>query len=767
MRKTPAFFTPWRTGAISLLGFALGLSFNALAQVVSDPSQADKPASQDEAAKPVRRAPADAALKRVVVTGTAESDTEERRRSTASKIIFGRDEIERFGDSTVGEILKRLPGVTTQGQPGRGGAPRMRGLGSGYTQILIDGEPVPRGFSLDDLSPEQIERIEILRAPTAETGARAIAGTLNIITRGGYSKRLNEVRLALGLENGHQQPSAAWTRNDTLGSFNYNLSVSANRWERASDSTTLTHTQNLATGEVIDQTEVNESSGARNSIHANARLQWRDERGNTLVLTPMYILSEGTGSSASQLEQTGGVAPYTHSTGTSDGRYSTARLGGQGTYRLEQGGNVNLRFGLGQSAWISNNLRTNYDVTPGVNSQQNTGSQQHDTSFSSSAKITKTLDNEHSLVSGMELDLNRRVETATTVQNGETPLSDFDGDLTAAVTRAAFYAQDEWALTPQWALHAGLRWEGIDTRGSLDAAAPDISNRSSVTTPLLHAVWKFSPESRDQMRFSLTRSYRAPDLQNLIARPSINSMFAGRGPNEEIHPDRAGNPNLLPELATGLDVALERYVTGSGIITANLFFRSIHNLMRRETALETVSWADVPRWVSRMQNIGDASTRGIELEAKFRLSDLVDGAPKLDLRANASVFSSKVQGVPGPNNRLDQQPDGTLNLGADYRIPNWPLTLGGNVNWTPGYSTRLSADQVAVISDKRVADAYVLWSINPAWQLRVSASNLAPRLYNSSGVLDSVNPLGQPIRTATESLQPSYTRWQIGLEIKL
>ena len=47
MRKTPAFFTPWRTGAISLLGFALGLSFNALAQVVSDPSQAEKPASQD------------------------------------------------------------------------------------------------------------------------------------------------------------------------------------------------------------------------------------------------------------------------------------------------------------------------------------------------------------------------------------------------------------------------------------------------------------------------------------------------------------------------------------------------------------------------------------------------------------------------------------------------------------------------------------------------------------------------------------------------
>ena len=92
-------------------------------------------------------------------------------------------------------MLKRLPGVTIQGRPGRGGAIRLRGLGSGYTQILLDGERVPPGFSLDSLTPDQIERIEILRAPTAETGARAIAGTINIITRGGYTRRVNDVRL--------------------------------------------------------------------------------------------------------------------------------------------------------------------------------------------------------------------------------------------------------------------------------------------------------------------------------------------------------------------------------------------------------------------------------------------------------------------------------------------------------------------------------------------------------------------------------------------
>ena len=77
-------------------------------------------------------------------------------------------------------MLKRLPSVTIGGRPGRGGQIRMRGMGNGYTQILIDGDRIPRGFAIDQISPDQIERIEILRAPTAETGARAIAGTINI-----------------------------------------------------------------------------------------------------------------------------------------------------------------------------------------------------------------------------------------------------------------------------------------------------------------------------------------------------------------------------------------------------------------------------------------------------------------------------------------------------------------------------------------------------------------------------------------------------------
>ena len=196
------------------------------------------------------------------ITGSRADDVQERRNSTAAKIIIGRDEIDRFGDSTLGDVLKRLPGVTIQGRPGRGGAIRLRGLGNGYTQILLDGERVPPGFSLDSLTPDQIERIEILRAPTAETGARAIAGTINIITRGGYSKRVNDVRLTAAYENGKVQPSASWTRNLTAGEFIVNYSLSAFHIDRDNSSTTTTIDRRLDDGTVTLE-QVDDGAPAR------------------------------------------------------------------------------------------------------------------------------------------------------------------------------------------------------------------------------------------------------------------------------------------------------------------------------------------------------------------------------------------------------------------------------------------------------------------------------------------------------------------------
>jgi N-acyl-D-amino-acid deacylase len=78
-----------------------------------------KPATPESPVTPA--SPATAAQQRIEVTGGRADDTTQRQRSTAAKIVIGREEIDKFGDATLGEVLRRLPGVTTPGAPGRGG----------------------------------------------------------------------------------------------------------------------------------------------------------------------------------------------------------------------------------------------------------------------------------------------------------------------------------------------------------------------------------------------------------------------------------------------------------------------------------------------------------------------------------------------------------------------------------------------------------------------------------------------------------------------
>ena len=724
----------------------------------TDPAAVPSPPSAAASAPP---RPAAAQLKPVEVIGGRGDDTQQRRESTAAKIVIGRDEIDRFGDSTLGDVLKRLPGVTMQGPPGRGGAIRMRGLGSGYTQILLDGQRIPPGFSLDSLTPEQIERIEILRAPTAETGARAIAGTINIITREGFSKRVNDVRLSLALENDRVQPSASWTRNDALGALTWNYSLTAFANDRQNDSVTTTVDTDPATGiTTLDQRDTGQVRDKRRGLHATGRLQWRSEdTAHTVTLMPLVIYSTGSTERSGTLEQSVGPvpAPYDTARTEGDGSFSLMRLNGQWNHRLGAGGRLEWKAAFGQGHSSTSGVRR--ETTAGLLSRTLAdGADTIDRNLLASGKLVKVLEGDHSLVVGGEAESNRRNERRTTLQDGLPVLVDFGDNVSASATRLAVFAQDEWNLTPLWSAHAGLRWEGITTQGSGDSATSAATNRSSVWTPLLHAVWKPAPDSRDQLRFSLTRSYRSPSLQNLIGRPRVNSRYPVDGANTPSQPDSAGNPALKPELATGIDIAAERYLPGSGVLSVNVFHRQIKDLMRGVTTLENVSWSNQPRWVSRPQNLGAAITQGVELEAKFRLSDLIADAPRIDLRANTSVFRSRVKSAPGPDNRLDQQPDYTANFGADYRVPGVPLTLGGNLNWTPGYNTRLAQIQTAYQGKKLGVDAYGLWVFNPALQLRVTASNVAALDYVTGSTL------GTEVSTTTA---PSYINLQLRLEIKL
>jgi len=744
----------------SALALATLTCLSATAQVSPAPvTTTTAPQTEGQDAKP---APG-TTLNRVEITGT-NSETEQRRASTASKIIIGKEDIERFGDSSVSEVLKRLPGVTTGGRPGRGGDVRMRGMGGGYTQILVNGERMPPGFSLDELPPDQVERIEVLRAPTAEYGARAVAGTINIVLKEPLKRTLNELKLGIGKEEDRYSPSVSWTRNDKLGDkITYNLTLTANRSDSRDDNNTHTRWYDLTSGtQILDQHEFGYTTNHREGVHLNGRIQANLAPGESLILMPFFVLSQGTSYTQSELDQAPGGAiaqPYASYTSNGDGRFTMLRTNAQWQKNLGDGTRAEVRYGVGSGKFESHSLRNELDTTGALSRTVDDTSSTREDSWSALGKISHQMENEHSLVGGVELESNKRRQSRTTLQNGLPILTEFGDDLNASTMRMAAYIQDEWNATKQISAYAGLRWEGIETHSDSDDY--DVSNRSSVVTPLFHATWRPDEKSRDQWRTSLTRSYKSATLQDLIARPSISQQFP-TGTNVISSPDRAGNPNLAPELARGFEIAYEHYLTKGGLLSANYFLRHISDLQRNVISLETVSWSTSPRWVSRPQNVGNATAQGIELEAKFRLDEMWADAVPVSLRTNVSFFDSAVDQVPGPNNRLEGQPKGTANIGADYKFRGWPLSVGATVNYTPPYEIQLSDIQSTTQGAKVVTDAFLLWTINPSAQLRISANNLSPRDYLTTGSI-----LNGTQRIDTDSANPSRIRLGVRLELKI
>jgi iron complex outermembrane receptor protein len=697
---------------------------------------------------------------RVEIKSNRDNTMEERRQSTAAKIVIGREELDKQGDATLGEVLKRLPGVTIQGAPGRGGAIRMRGLGGGYTQILLDGQRVPPGFSIESLTPEMVEKVEIMRAPTAETGARAIAGTINIILREGQRANPDDLKVGTSFENGHRSESLNWVRNLKSEPLNGTLTVSAmNSW-RPEDITTLTDSDVDAEGRIPAWSSKRErhtlSPGQRQGMNANARLMWRGEQGKALILMPFMVYSEFSSLGYVNLTENkfinGIQQPFASDSANTknNSRFVMTRLNGQWNQRFSADDRFEFKFGLGESHHKYRFSQVAQGTTGLLNTLEELQSFK-DLSQSWIGKLTHVSTNGHQYVSGFELEGVRRTEEAT----GE--VADEVGNMRARTQRWALYTQDEWTINPNWSAHAGIRYESILTEGSNEEG--EKRNKSGVLTPLLHAVWKPIPQSRDQVRMSLTRSYKTPTLFNLVARTALS-----REANSPTRPDRMGNPGLKPELATGIDIAVERYLAEGGVLSANLFRRNISDLIRYVTSerYDTVWAPGQRRFVTSPQNVGDAITQGLELEAKFRLNQVWADALAVDVRSNLSLFGSKVLDVMGPSNRLDQQPSMTANFGADYRIRAIPLTLGGNVNINPDYTTRRTEQQWAYQGSKRVVDVYGLWRFSPAMALRMTISNLTPRDY-----LTGTTYIGNGFSETANTNTRNWQNVQLRLEMKI
>ncbi len=743
----------------------LGSSARAAGQDEPTSVQEVRPAASEPATKPG----AATVVPQVTISGSRANDTEQRRMSTAAKMIFGREELDRNGDSDLGEILKRLPGVTLGGRPGRGGGARMRGLGNGYTQMLLNGERMPPGFSVESIAPDQVERIEVMRGPVAEHSTQAIAGTINIVLREGYQQRDIQLKLTDSIEQNRHAPNISLAVPGKLDNLSYLLSGSVfqNRQRDRSVTHNLDTDDTDNSGAVLKAQVVTDQSERRTrGIHLTPRLSYRFESGDTLTFQPFLVSTRSNSTSDSMLLQSqGSTAPeYARADATTSSSSTFLRGFGNWLHRMENGAKLDVKFGLRTGRSDSDSLRNQYtdagvlkDVLTDTNVTRERGA-------NTGGKYSIPLGKGHLLAAGWDAEWGKREQTSSAQNRGLALFSDSGVALAADTRRLAAFVQDEWDITPQWSAYLGLRWEGIRTSSDGSGARAGISNKTSVWSPVLHGVWRIPGHEKDQVRMSLTQSYKAPGLDDLIAAPSLSRT------NSATRPDRTGNPSLKPELAKGLDLAYEHYLGKSGILSASGFVRDIDNLIRRETTQDAAYNASTTRrmedggllWVSRPVNVGHARTSGIELEAKFQLVELVPDAPAIDLRANYSRFWSRVDGIPGPDNRLDQQAKQTANVGLDYRMKGLPLTLGGGYNWTPATRVQTSVNEFVTSGVKRQIDLYGLWKLSPQTQLRISANNLLADDAQSSRRFDAGN-----VAQFSNSEARTFTTWGIRLEMKL
>jgi vitamin B12 transporter len=110
--------------------------------------------------------------------------------SLASQVVITRADIDRIQPKSVLDMLSTVAGldISTSGGRGQNSSVYMRGANSGHTLVLLNGVRISSASlgstNVQNIAPELIERIEIVKGPRAALwGSDAIGGVIQIFTR--------------------------------------------------------------------------------------------------------------------------------------------------------------------------------------------------------------------------------------------------------------------------------------------------------------------------------------------------------------------------------------------------------------------------------------------------------------------------------------------------------------------------------------------------------------------------------------------------------
>jgi outer membrane receptor protein involved in Fe transport len=732
---------PVRFAFASLLVFPSAL----MAQSAAPPA-ATKP--EQEAAKPLAKETASkdkTPIQSVEVKGSA-SNYDPRRDDTASKTVLNSEEIRKYGDDNIYDVLKRAPGVTVTGT-----SIRMRGLGAGYTQILVNGDRPPPGFSLDALTPDQIERIEIVRAGSAEYSMQAIAGTINIVLRKLVAKPQHDARFNAMRSAQTRNGSFNGTWAEKVGNLSYFLNGAL--FGGINDSSSWSADQfTLPSGTLQQSREsFSKGNGTYDGLAFFPRLSWKLENGDELNVQVGAQALRARFKNHSNTNNLVGTFP------------SPDWVESQGSYPNSQ---LMLRSEVN---WIAKLVGGKLDLTASAERSRNSNdsaselytkdrtlrlARDWDTSarisrYAFRMKFTRSLFDGHSLATGMEASVQKNDETRDRhEQLGDAVPTHIVENFEPQITRAAGYVQDEWSINKQLSIYLGTRWEGVQT-DSQGTGLADTRSRNHVLSPVAQTLYKFPDKSGRQLRLALTRTYKAPTIDQLTARryeAALNTRFS---------PDSSGNPGLRPELANGIDLAYEHFWAPGALFAVNASRRTITDYIRTRLGPDANG-----RWLYQPVNDGTALVHSLEMEIKLPLKLLSPLADGFDARASVGRNWSQVSTVPGPDNRLDAQTPLSANMGIDYKKGN--LGLGTSFAYQKNGWVRISEAQSLRQQARRDLDAYASWKLNTQYQLRMSLGNILGM--NNASERRYEDAAGLSRQT---SFQPGSMRIGANLEMKL
>ena len=526
---------------------------------------------------------ADTSLSTVVVT--ASGTAVDIKEAPASISVITREDIERKPVTSIGELLSTIPGVTG-GLSGTGAQSKikLRGLPEKYTLILVDGKRQGNSAGinyrddlgsqdLDWISPEMIERIEVVRGPMSSLyGSDAMGGVINIITRKIGKRWSGSTTL------NYSKPSDS-DRGDTrqLGfnisgplSDKFGLRLGGNYTDRAADESTGGFPGTY------------QSTAGSRKQNLNALLNWQLTPDQVIGIEAAQGIQRATGSDARTASGDQVVYPW-------------------GLSKLEQ-----TKFGLSHDGRWG-------DLTSKLNLVHNKYEDKGDTIGNNSKETTldgridkplKLWGLDQAMTLGMQwrresLD-NRDTIGLAPIDYAGRPVS---GSGLSATTWALF-GEDQIFLRENLALTLGLRMDHHQKYGN---------NWS----PRAYLV--YHPASEWTVRGGVSRGFRAPNLKENSASAATQSggngcrSLAGMGwTNTSVNADgtrgcyMAGNPDLQPETSTNFELGTS-WDRNGWALGATYF----HTNFKNKIDYQPLGFYN-GFWWTRMANAQRARTRGLE-----------------------------------------------------------------------------------------------------------------------------------------------------------